>query len=72
MFKKYSILVWVVLLLILVGIYIAVEYTSSADRTFRQEGTSFKSDDITALRINNKSDSTLVEVKRDQGTIHML
>jgi hypothetical protein len=68
MFKKYSILVWVVLLLILVGIYLAVEYTSSADRTFRQKVTSYNADDITALRINSKPDSALVELKKEEGT----
>ena len=68
MFKKYSILVWVVLLLILVGIYIAVEYTSSADRTFRQKVVTFNVDEITAVRINNIPAGILVDLKQEQDT----
>lgn len=71
MFKKYSILVWVVILLILVGIYIAVEYTSSADRTFRSKVTSFVADDITALRIINKQDGNTLDLKVEGNLLNI-
>src|SRR6056300_1683171 len=71
MFRKYSILVWVVLLLILVGIYIAVEYTSSADRTFRSKVASFVADDITSVRIINKTDATTVELKKEGDALNI-
>ena len=71
MFKKYSILVWVVLLLILVGIYIAVEYTSSADRTFKSKVASFVAEDITSVRIMNKPDGTTLELKKEGDALNI-
>ena len=71
MFKKYSILVWVVLLLVLVGVYLAVEYTSSADRTFRSKVITFVAEDITALRINNQQDGSTIELKKEGDMLNI-
>jgi len=72
MFKKYSILVWLILLLILAGIYVIVEYTGSADRTFKSKVLTFESEKVSSLLINNKQEGTITEIKieNDAWTIH--
>jgi len=65
MFKKYSILVWLSLLLILVGIYIVVEYTGSADRTFKSKVIIFEEERITGILINNVQKNLITEIKKE-------
>ncbi|MEE4258058.1 MAG: DUF4340 domain-containing protein [Bacteroidales bacterium] len=64
MFKKNSILFWIILLVIFVGIYIAVEYTSSADRTFRSRVSTFDTEKISSIVIRNPGEEAL-EITRE-------
>ena len=65
MFRKNKLLMLLVVLLALVGVYLLVDYTSSEDRTFRSKVIDFVAEDITALRINNKQDGSIIELKKE-------
>lgn len=64
MFKKNSILFWVILLIIFIGIYLAVEYTSSSDRTFRSRVSTFDTEKISSIMVRQSGKETL-EIKKE-------
>ena len=65
MFRKYSILIWLCALLVLVGIYLLVEYTSSEDRTFRSKVITLEPGLITALNITDMEKGIKTEIRKE-------
>ena len=65
MFRKYSILIWLSALLILIGTYIAVEYSGSDDSTFRAKVLSFEPKLITALHITDHQTGEEVDIRKE-------
>jgi hypothetical protein len=68
MFRKYSILVWFVILLSLIGIYFIVTYTGSKERSFKSKVLSFDTEEITAMRFNDPEKGNTVEITKVEGS----